>query len=212
MTSKLRKTQLFLWALAAGCILIAIAVVSYSFLQGPGAPATTTTADGATGSTFIKTEFSLVDHTGKPVTEKTYEGKWKLVFFGFTHCPDVCPTALNNVDRVLTELGGKADEIVPLFITIDPERDTPKAMAEYVAAFDKRIVGLTGSAQQVRDAARAFRAYYGRVEQKTAPGGYTMNHSAFVYLMAPDGRFVDHFRHEDKAEYVATRIKKAINK
>jgi protein SCO1/2 len=195
--------------MAAGAVLAAIAVVSYPLLLGPARPgpagAPTTTASP------IQTRFSLVDHTGRPVTEKTYDGKWKLVFFGFTHCPDVCPTALNTVARVLAELGGSADGLVPLFVTVDPKRDTPTAMAAYVAAFDKRIVGLTGTEQQVAEAAKAFRVYYARTEEKTAPGGYTMNHSSILYLMAPDGRFVTHFGHGEKPAEIAKAVKKVID-
>jgi cytochrome oxidase Cu insertion factor (SCO1/SenC/PrrC family) len=138
------------------------------------------------GEALIESEFSLVDHTGNPVADEDFAGKWQLVFFGFTACPDVCPTTLIEVSAVLEELGDDAEQITPLFISVDPERDTPEVMAEYVANFDPRIVGLTGSPEQIKQAAQAFRAYYVKVEQKNQPDGYTMDHSAFLYLMGPE--------------------------
>lgn len=205
-----RTTQLALWALATGAILAAIAVMSYPVLFAPDPPKTV--GARTSGSPMITARFSLIDHTGKSVTEKDYQDKWKLVFFGFTNCPDVCPTALNSVATVLTQLGAEADNLTPIFITVDPKRDTPKAMAEYVAAFDKRIVGLTGTEQQIAEAAKAFRVYYARVEQKTARDGYTMSHSSFMYLMTPAGLFATHFGHGDKPADIAAKIKKVIQK
>lgn len=210
MISTRRTTQLVLWALAAGALLAAIAVVSYTLLFAPDPPKTV--GARTNGSPMITTRFSLVDQTGKAVTEKDYQDKWKLVFFGFTHCPDVCPTALNTVASVMTSLGTSADRLTPIFITVDPTRDTPKVMAEYVSAFDKRIVGLTGTEPQVAKAAKAFRVYYARVQQKSARDGYTMSHSSFMYLMAPNGRFVTHFGHGDKPADIAAKIEKVIRK
>ena len=213
MPSRLRTSQIVLWALAAAAVLAAIAVVSYPLLLGSDpAGRNEPKAGSTTGSTVITTRFSLVDHTGKPVTEKDFAGKWKLVFFGFTHCPDICPTTLNTVAQVMAELGDEAKAVTPLFITIDPTRDRPKVMAQYVNAFDKRIVGLTGSEQQVAAAAKAFRAYYARVDQKTAPNGYTMNHSTVLYLMAPGGGFVTHYAHTDKPADIARSVRKEIGK
>ena len=104
----------------------------------------------ARGTALINSEFSLVDHTGKPVTDEDFAGKWQILFFGFTSCPDVCPTTLNDVSLILEELGDGAEQVAPLFISVDPERDTPHVMAEYVANFDPRIVGLTGSPEQIK--------------------------------------------------------------
>lgn len=209
MTSRLRTSQILLWTLAAAAVLAAIAVVSYPLLLGKRS---SDPSASSRGSTVITTRFNLVDHTGKPVTEKDYAGKWKLVFFGFTHCPDICPTTLNTVAQVMAALGDEAKSVTPLFITIDPVRDRPKIMAQYVNAFDKRMVGLTGTESQVAAAAKAFRAYYGRVDQKTAPNGYTMNHSTILYLMGPDGGFVTHYAHTDKAGDIARSIKKEMSK
>lgn len=134
----------------------------------------------ARGKALIESKFSLVELTGKPVTDEDFAGKWQLVFLGFTYCPDVCPTTLNDISVVLEQLGDDADEVQPLFITVDSERDTPEVMADYVANFDPRIMGLTGSPEQIKQAARAFRAYYAKVEQEGHADGYTMDHSAFL--------------------------------
>ena len=159
------------------------------------------------GEALIKSEFSLVAHTGNPVTEADFGGTWQLVFFGFTSCPDVCPTTLIEVSAILEKLGDEADRVQPLFITVDPERDRPEVMAEYVANFDPRILGLTGSLEQIKQAAQAFRAYYAKVEQGGQPNGYTMDHSAFLYLMEPDGAYAAHFSPRDKPATVADAIR-----
>jgi cytochrome oxidase Cu insertion factor (SCO1/SenC/PrrC family) len=159
------------------------------------------------GKALIESEFSLADHTGKPVTDEDFEGKWQLVFFGFTSCPDVCPTTLIEVSAILEELGDHAQQVTPLFMSVDPERDTPEVMAEYVANFDPRIVGLTGSSEQIKQAARAFRAYYAKVEQEGQPDGYTMDHSAFLYLMDPEGDYATHFSPNDEPVTVADKIR-----
>jgi protein SCO1/2 len=125
------------------------------------------------------------------VTADSFDGQWQLVFFGFTHCPDICPTTLAYMAQVMDELGPDAVQVTPLFFTVDPARDTRDIMAAYVEAFHARMVGLTGTEAQVAEAASNFRVWYGRAEDTTAPDGYTMAHSGHIYVMAPDGRFVD---------------------
>ena len=110
---------------------------------------------------------------------------------------------MNDVSVVLEELGDDADQVQPLFITVDPERDTPEVMAEYVANFDAQIVGLTGSPEQIKQAAQSFRAYYAKVEQEGQPGGYTMDHSAFLYLMNPEGGYATYFSPRDEPAAIA---------
>jgi protein SCO1/2 len=132
--------------------------------------------------------FELTDSSAHAVTERSWPGKYLLVYFGYTYCPDVCPTTLNAIAAALDKLGRQADRIQPLFITVDPRRDTPKVLADYTAAFTARLVGLTGSAEQIAQVAREYRVYF--AEHKTGPGpdDYTMDHSSVVYLMAPDGQ------------------------
>lgn len=190
-------------------LIATVAVAVVVLAAGGWALASWLTAqDGrAGGKALIESEFSLVDHTGKAVTDEDFAGEWQLVFFGFTYCPDICPTTLNDVSLVLEQLGDEAERLRPLFITVDPERDTPEVMAEYVANFDPRIVGLTGSPEQIRQASKAFRAYYAKVEQEGAPDGYTMDHSAFLYLMTPEGAYATHFAPSDDPAAIADEIR-----
>lgn len=150
--------------------------------------------------------FNLVDGDGKPVTNKTFAGKYMLVYFGFTYCPDVCPTTLNQVADALDRLGPKADRVVPVFITVDPKRDTPAAVKEFAAAFSPRLVGLTGNAEELAKAARAYRVYFAERRTGTGPNDYTMDHSSILYLMGPDGQFVAPIRAEATGEQMATDL------
>lgn len=137
---------------------------------------------------LISGEFALIDHTGAAVTDETYRGKWLVVFFGYTFCPDVCPTTLTTVSEAVDRLGAAASQVQPLFITVDPQRDTVDRMAEYVAAFDAGIVGLTGAPEQIEAAAASFRAYYAKASAAN-DSDYLMDHSALLYILDPNGRF-----------------------
>ncbi|MGH7087481.1 MAG: SCO family protein [Stellaceae bacterium] len=155
--------------------------------------------------------FTLESSDGRTVTDKTYRGKWQLIYFGYTFCPDACPTTLNEIAGAMQKLGPLAADVQPLFITIDPARDTPQVLGKYVKAFDPRIVGLTGTADQVAATARAFRVYAEKVPDKDAPDGYLMDHSSIIYVMRPgDGRFVATLATGDSADRIATRLKKLI--
>lgn len=135
--------------------------------------------------------FTLTDQSGKAVTNADYRGKYLLIYFGYTYCPDVCPTELGTMARAVDLLGPQADKVQPLFISVDPERDTVAHLKEYVALFHPRLVGLTGTPEQVKAAAKAYRVYYAKAPQKDAkPDEYLMDHSSFIYLMGPDGRFL----------------------
>ncbi|MDR3523619.1 MAG: SCO family protein [Acetobacteraceae bacterium] len=140
------------------------------------------------GGVAIGGHFDLVGADGKPVTDADFRGKVMLVYFGYTFCPDVCPTELQTIAASLAQLGDQAAKVAPIFITIDPERDTPQAMGEYVKLFDGRIVGLTGSAEQIASVAKAYRVYYAKADAKGA-STYLMDHSSFIYVMGPDGGF-----------------------
>jgi protein SCO1/2 len=155
--------------------------------------------------------FSLVDGDGKPVTEQTWRGKYMLVYFGYTFCPDVCPTTLTAVGDALDKLGAKADRIQPLFITVDPKRDTPAVVKQYAAAFGLRIIGLTGSPEQVAAAAKAYRVYF--AEHRTGPGpdDYSMDHSSVLYLMGPDGRFIAPVRADQDGPELAAALTKLMS-
>jgi protein SCO1/2 len=155
--------------------------------------------------------FSLIDGDRKPVTDQTWHGKYLLVYFGYTFCPDVCPTTLNNVADALDKLGPKADRLQPLFITVDPKRDTPAVVKQYAAAFGSRIVGLTGTPEQIAAAAKAYRVYY--AEHRTGPGpdDYSMDHSSVLYLMGPDGRFIAPVRADQNGPEMAASLAKLMS-
>jgi protein SCO1/2 len=152
--------------------------------------------------------FALVDGDGRPVTDKTWQGKYMLVYFGYTYCPDVCPTTLTAVADALDKLGAKADRIQPLFITVDPKRDNPAVVKQYAAAFGPRFVGLTGTAEQIAAAAKAYRVYY--AEHRTGPGpdDYSMDHSSVLYLMGLDGKFIAPLRADQSGTEMAAALAK----
>jgi len=152
--------------------------------------------------------FRLTDHNGRTVTDQDLRGHPFLVFFGFTHCPDVCPTTLFEVSEVLGKLGADAARASALFITVDPERDTPEQMKDYLSSFDPRLVGLTGDPAAVAAVAKAYRVYVKKVPLDG--GDYTMDHTALVYLMDKDGRFVAPFNLKRQPEDAAADLRRYL--
>ena len=152
--------------------------------------------------------FALVDGDGQTVTEARFRGRWMMVYFGYTHCPDSCPTALQDMANALDALGPKRAEVAAVFITVDPERDTPAVMKDYVAAFDSAIVPLTGSVEAVARVARAYRVFYGK--HPTSEGGYDMDHSSIIYVMDRAGRFVTNFTHETPPDQMAAKLRTLV--
>ncbi len=138
--------------------------------------------------------FELIDQTGKPRTSTDFRGKLMLVYFGFTFCPDICPTDLQAIGQTLDKLGAEADSVQPIFITVDPERDSAQHLAEYVPMFHPRLIGLTGSAEAIRKAADAYKVYYAKVDpDKPTDGYYTVDHTAYIYLMDREGNYLGFF-------------------
>jgi len=169
------------------------------------------TPRGAAGTLLasaIGGPFRLVDQDGKTVTDADLKGKWSLVYFGYTHCPDACPTALNDIAIALDELGSKRSAVRPVFITVDPERDTPEVLKAYVTAFDAPILALTGTPEEVAQAAKGYRVYYAKHPE--AGGDYSMDHSSVIYVMDPEGRFTASFTHQSAPEEIAERLKKLL--
>lgn len=165
------------------------------------------------GEADIRSDFTLINHEGQTVTQNDYSGRWQLVFFGFTNCPDICPTTLAYMGSTLDQLGPDAGQVAPLFVTVDPERDTPEVLKDYVANFHPRLIGLTGSTAQVAAAADAFKVYHEKLSDEAASEGYVMAHAGHIYLMAPDGRFEAVFLEsaqpaEEMAEQISMRIAK----
>jgi len=134
--------------------------------------------------------FSLTAPDGTMVTDKSFRGKWMLVFFGYTFCPVICPTTLSEIAVALDVLGPQGERVQPVFITVDPERDTPAVMGQYTGAIDRRIVGLTGSSEQIGAVSEAYGAYSAMHRTGTAPQDYVVDHSTYIYLMDPHGKFV----------------------
>jgi protein SCO1/2 len=157
----------------------------------------------------FEVDFSLIDHDGDPLSLNDLGDRHALVLFGYTHCPDVCPTELSNMAAVLETLGDKAGALRPLFITVDPERDTIEVLADYVAAFDDRIVGLTGSAEQSTAAAQAFRVYAARVGDGP---DYLMDHNAALFLVAPGGKVAAYFRPDATTDSIADAIRATLER
>ena len=183
--------------------VIAGAVAAYITLSLPSRDPTLPESQGRAA---IGGPFSLIDTTGTRRTEKDYLGKPMLVFFGFTNCPDICPSGLQTLSIALDALGEKADRLTPIFITVDPERDTPEALAAYVKSFHARIQGLTGSPEEVQAAIKAYRVYAKKVPDESDPTRYSVDHSAFFYLMDAQGNYVKHFVHSTDAEVLAKGI------
>ncbi|KAI3771347.1 hypothetical protein L6452_02510 [Arctium lappa] len=147
------------------------------------------------GKAAIGGPFNLVDHDGRSVTEKDFKGKWTLIYFGFTHCPDICPDELQKLAAAIDTIKGKAGfEIVPVFISVDPERDTVEQVREYVKEFHPKLIGLTGHPDEIKKAARAYRVYYMKTEEEGSDGSdYLVDHSIIMYLMDPNMEFVKFF-------------------
>jgi protein SCO1 len=178
----MRLRQWILMALAGllGFSAAALCIVYAASFWGPVHRVAATTPIGG--------PFTLADDTGAPVTEKTIAGKPSVMYFGYTFCPDVCPTTLIDLSRWIKKLGPDADRLNYVFVTIDPERDTMQSMHAYLSSFDKRIRGYTGTLAEIARIAKEYRVYYQKVP--TEDGGYTMDHTAVLYLIGPDGKLV----------------------
>jgi protein SCO1/2 len=174
----------------AGIFVLRTAGINAATTQAPGGPFTLKAADG------------------RVVTDRSLRGKWLLVYFGYTNCPNVCPTTLNAIAEVMARLGPLAEKVQPLFVTIDPERDTPETMDAYIKAFDRRIVGLSGTPAEIAAVAKKYRVFYKRVPG-SGPDDYLMVHSSYVFFMAPDGQYVTLFTSDqmDAPDEIASRLR-----
>jgi protein SCO1 len=196
MTAQASRLILIIAAFVTGLVLCLTVVLLVA--QRGSVPAPQASAVGG--------PFKLVDQDGRTVTEQDMKGKPFLVFFGFTHCPDVCPTTLFDISEVFRKLGPDADRAAALFITVDPERDTPEAMKSYLSSFDPHLRGLTGDEAAVDGVIKAYRAYTKKVPNPD--GSYTMDHTALVYLMDKDGRFVAPFNLKRRPEDSAADLRR----
>jgi protein SCO1/2 len=158
------------------------------------------------GATKIGGPFTLVDDTGAQVSEADLKGKSTVMYFGYTFCPEVCPTTLTDLAQWMQMIGQDADRLNYVFVTVDPERDTPKVMHDYVSAFDPRIRGLTGTSEQIAEVAKEYGVYYKRIP--TSDGGYVMDHSAVLYMMDPNVRFVGVIPYQEDTAKAVAKLKK----
>ena len=197
---------------AGACIAIAVALAIITVVVVSGRAPTSNGAEiTSTGQPLVGGDFQLVNQDGQPVDQTMMNGKWSLVFFGFTYCPEFCPTTLAELAAVQQRLGAQADDLQIVFISIDPQRDTPRQLKDYLSSdgFPKGTIGLTGTPEQVATAAKAYRAFYQKVGEGET---YTMNHSLTVYLMGPDGKFRSAVAHDLGPSRTATLIENAMEK
>lgn len=159
------------------------------------------------GQVSIGGPFTLTDQDGRTVSDRDFAGKLMLVYFGFTNCPDICPTGLQTIAIAMDGLAGDAARVQPILISVDPERDTPAVLKEYVQAFHERLIGLTGTPEQIAKVAREYRVYYQKVPLKESSLGYSVDHSGFIYLMDGQGRYLTHFRHDVAPDEMVKRIR-----
>ncbi|HUN43448.1 MAG TPA: SCO family protein [Acetobacteraceae bacterium] len=166
---------------------------------------------GATGGPEIGGPFTLENSSGKTVTDQDFRGKFMLVYFGYTYCPDICPTTLTAVVSALDKMGPQAKDLTPVFITVDPQRDTPEVMKRYTAAFSPAIVGLTGTSVEIAKVAREYRVYYAKHVTGPGPNDYSMDHSSILYLMGPNGRFIAPVRADESPAEMASELEKLMS-
>jgi protein SCO1/2 len=195
-----------LWFVTVAVAVVVAAIVAYATLgtltTSPAAP-TTQTLSGFGGP------FKLIDQDGRLVTDADFRGKWVLLYFGYTHCPDACPTALNTIAEALDQLGGAREKIQPLFITLDPERDTPVVLRDYTTAFQAGILGMTGSPEQIRAVAKTYRIAYEK-HVVAEDQDYAVDHTSILFLLDPLGRPVSLFSHETPPDQLSRRMGEII--
>lgn len=205
------RRTIFLFAGACFAIAIALAILTVIVVTGRERAQGASQPVSSTGQPRVGGPFQLVDQDGRAVDQTLLNGKWSLVFFGFTYCPDFCPTTLTSLKATRDRLGARGKEVQVVFISVDPDRDTPKMLKDYLASdgFPAGAIGLTGTPVQVRAAADVYRAYYEKVG--TGPD-YSMNHSLTVYLMGPDGKFRTAIAHDLGPDRSAQVIASAMTK
>jgi protein SCO1/2 len=195
------RTRLLVF-IVAGFLIGALTAAAVILLTAPDG----TRQVQSSGTALVGGPFSLIGADGKTITDQDFRGRYMLVFFGFTHCPDICPAELQVIAEALDKLGDKAAKVVPIFITVDPERDDPKTMGEYVKSFGPNFIGLTGSPDAIAAAAKAYRVAYTKAENTASPENYNVDHSALVYLMDPDGQYLAHFPYGTGAQEMAEKL------
>jgi protein SCO1/2 len=203
----LHKLRLALFVLAGLAVGAALAVALLPPVRERLIPAV---GFRTAGQALVGGPFELTDHTGKRVTDRDFRGKFMLVLFGFTYCPDVCPSSLQVMAAAIDKLGAKAERIVPILVSVDPERDTPAQLATYVKSFHPRLVGLTGSPAEIEAVVKAYRVYVRKVPDPKSSAGFNIDHSALIYVMGPDGSYQAHFTPTTSVDVMAERLARLV--
>lgn len=198
---RLSSFQKFLWVIAG------IALIAFTGIQVFG---NQPKQEAVTSEPAFRADFELTDHHGAVRSEEEFAGRWMLIFFGFANCPDVCPTTLAEVAAVMEGLGDAAEKVQPIFISIDPERDTPAVLAEFVPLFDAGIIGLTGTPQQIEQTSDVFPIFFERIEEASAPDGYTMGHTSHLFLFNPEAGFAESWSYGTPAEEILADLQMRV--
>lgn len=198
---KLTTFQVFLWSLAGVATLAFVLLLLWADYRAD---------QSRNDATAFRAAFELTDHQGMVRTQNDFSGRWMLVFFGFTNCPDVCPTTLSEVAAVMEGLGSDASKVQPLFISIDPERDKPLELAMYLPLFNAGIIGLTGTPEQIAETSETFPIFFERIEEAASPDGYTMGHTSHLFLFDPDAGFADSWPYGTPAEEILADLRARI--
>lgn len=189
------------YLLAGACLISGGLWYTASQLATPNRVVTAGTPD-------VGGPFALLDQNGETRTDRDFRGRWMLIYFGYTNCPDVCPTTLALMSDVMTRLGGRAARIAPIFITVDPDHDTPQLMKQYLAPFGSKFVGLTGPKSHIASVASEYRVY---VRRRPLGGGrYAVDHSNIIYLMSPAGKFAADYDNSQAPEEIAADLKRRL--
>ena len=200
----MKKIQMITLAIAAFCITIIIALLINELVKSPEPIAQTSEQSSATPRLSIN--YDLVSHEGKPVRATDFAGRYQLVYFGFAFCPDICPFTLDIMSAALDQIGDRADKVQPVFISLDPERDTPEELATYIQSFYPGFIALTGTEDKIKAAAKSFKVFFQKVDDPESTGGYVIDHSSITYLIDPDGDLLHFFTHKDTAETLAAKL------
>jgi protein SCO1/2 len=204
------KTRLIRIAVLSLVALVIAAGVAYWQVSSELAARQAAAPDGEYASPYaaagVGGPFELVDHTGETVTREDFAGRFLMIYFGYTYCPDVCPTELYEMVTAFDMLGADGEAVQPVFVSVDPERDTVERIADYVALYHPELIGLTGSEEQIEDVAEGYRVFYRRVESPEF-SNYLMDHSSQIYFVGPDGQMLDMFSPTMEPEEMAERVR-----
>lgn len=191
-------------------VLVAAALSAGLYFFSPEFNRSRLPEERSSGEVAIGGSFTLTDQNGNRVSDTQFRGKYMLVFFGFTSCPSICPVGMATLTQAMEQLGDNASKLQPIFITVDPETDTPAQMKKYLANFHPSIIGLTGTLEEIEAAQSAYKVYASKLADKDMTGGYNVDHSGYVYLMGKDGKYLQHFTYDAEPKKLVKDIREAM--